>query len=82
MLCSSTKYLSARAALGDPQEALSSSAISVTWKVDVFPSVGQLTKPADSQFNFLLSLPFQAASAHWGTAEGRPLLSKHNMIYS
>lgn len=52
------------------------------WKVDTFPPLGQLDKLADSQFNFILFLPFQAACAHWGTAEGRPLLSKHNVIYS
>lgn len=52
------------------------------WKVDTFPPLGQLDKLADSQFNFILFLPFQAACARWGTAEGRPLLSKHNVIYS
>lgn len=52
------------------------------WKVDGFPSVGQLAKLADLEFNLILFLPFQAASAHWGTTEGRPSLPKHNMIYS
>lgn len=69
-------------ALGNPQEVLSNSAVSMMSKVDVFPSLGQLAKLANSQFNFILFLPFQAASARWGTTEGRPLLSKHNVRYS
>lgn len=77
------KHKIARVALRDSQEALSSSeSLDDVWKVDASPSVGQLAKLADSQFNFILFLPFQAASALWGTTEGRPLLSKHNTVHS
>jgi len=68
--------------LGTLEKRLAACSLNDTWKVAVHPSLGQLAKLADSQFNFILFLPFQAASAQWGTAEGRLSLSKHDVICS